>query len=236
MQSEILPNFSSHVNVLLYSLLFAVAHSGMAALRPKAEQFIPPRIYRVLFVIVSFAISIPWLGFIIIHRYDGLRLWNLQEYSWVHGLVMLISIIAFLFLYPGSFQLAEITTIRKPKQHFFTTGIIRVSRHPQLTGMTLWCISHTLWMGSTFMIATSIGLIGYHVLASWNGDRKRLELFGDEYKEFMKNTSIIPFKAILDGRQPWKPSEFLDKAYFWLILFIIFLYQIHPWIRSISER
>lgn len=219
---------NSHIVIVLFALLFALAHSGMAALRPKAEKFIPPRLYRILFVIVSFAIATPWLVYLVNHRYDGLILFNLQKSLWVHVLVFLISSLAFFFLYPGTFRFSEIVTINKPTQRFYTNGIIRITRHPQLIGMSLWCLGHFVWIGTTFMIATSIGLIGYHAFAAWHGDRRRLALFGQEYQKLINKTSIIPFKAIFEGKQEFKPKEFLDKAYFWIIVFIATVYYLHP--------
>ena len=32
---------------------------------------------------------------------------------------------------------------------------MRITRHPQSFGQALWCLAHTLWIGSTFMVATT---------------------------------------------------------------------------------
>jgi uncharacterized membrane protein len=218
----------SHLIVILFAVLFGVAHSGMAALRPKLEEKIPPRIYRVLFVIVSFAVATPWLVYLVNHRYDGIILFDLKNSGFVHALVFIIGSIAFLFLYPGTFRFSEIVTLNKPTQRLYNTGIIRITRHPQLTGMSLWCLSHFLWVGSSFMLATSVGLIGYHLFAAWHGDRRRLKLFGTQYKEIMHQTSILPFKAVIEGKQKIVWREFYDKAYFWIIIFITTVYYLHP--------
>ncbi len=218
----------SHIIIILFAILFGIAHSGMAAIRPKAEQYIPPRIYRILFVIVSFLISIPWLVYLVNHRYDGIRLFNFQSYPIIHALVFVIATIAFFFLYPGTFRFSEIVTLNRPTQRFYTTGIMRITRHPQLTGMSLWCLSHFLWVGSSFMIATAIGLIGYHLFAAWHCDQRRLKLFGEEYQNLMNTTSFIPFKAIIEGKQVFVFKEFIDKAYFWIIVFIATVYYLHP--------
>jgi hypothetical protein len=44
---------SSHFVMAGLLLGFAIAHSGLAALRPWGEQRIGPRLYRVLFALVS---------------------------------------------------------------------------------------------------------------------------------------------------------------------------------------
>ena len=43
----------------------------------------------------------------------------------------------------------------EPKLHMWETGVMRITRHPQSFGQALWCFAHTLWIGSSFMVATS---------------------------------------------------------------------------------
>jgi len=223
-------DFDNHLFVILFALVFGIFHSGMAHFRARLERYIPPRIYRILFVLVSFLIATPWLIFLVNHRYDGLILFNFQENSFVHKLVFCLSALAFFFLYPGTFRFSEIVTIRKPTQKIYSQGIIRITRHPQLIGMSLWCLAHFIWIGSTFTIASSLGLIAYHVFATWHSDHKRIKLFGESYQKLIKSTSIIPFGAIFRKQQKIILKEFLDKAYLWVIVFISVVYYFHPWI------
>ena len=218
----------SHVIVILFTLLFALAHSGLASLRPKLETKIPPRLYRVFFVFISFLIATPWLIFLVSHRYDGWHFFNLQSQSWLHPVVLAIACLAFFFLYPGTFRFSEIVTIAKPEQRFYTQGIMRITRHPQLTGMSLWCLSHFLWIGTSFTLVTCFGLIGYHFFAAWHCDQRRLKLFGQAYRNLMNQTSWLPFKAIILGKQKIIWQEFMDQAYFWIIVFIGTVYYLHP--------
>ena len=47
----------SHWIVMGMMLVFAVAHSGLAALRPRGERLIGARVYRVLFALVSIPLA-----------------------------------------------------------------------------------------------------------------------------------------------------------------------------------
>jgi uncharacterized membrane protein len=94
----------------------------------------------------------------------------------------------------------------------YATGIIRISRHPQAVGQVLWCATHLLWIGSSFMVATSIGLIAHHLFAVWNGDRRLRNRFGEAFEELRATTSVVPFRAVLDGRQQLVAGEFLRPA------------------------
>lgn len=71
--------------------------------------------------------------FFINHRYDGLQLWDVKNVFGVHELVWLSNFVSFLFLYPSTFNLLEVAAVDKPKMHLWETGIMRITRHPQVT-------------------------------------------------------------------------------------------------------
>ncbi len=50
--------------------------------------------------------------------------------------------------------------MEEPKLHLWDTGIARITRHPQMVGQLLWCFAHTLYIGTSFMCATSALLCG----------------------------------------------------------------------------
>ena len=72
------------------------------------------------------------------HRYDGIQLWELQSAPAVHQLVWLSNFISFLFLYPSTFNLLEVAAVDKPKMHLWETGIMRITRHPQVWYLFDW--------------------------------------------------------------------------------------------------
>ena len=51
--------------------------------------------------------------------------------------------------------LLQVAAVDKPKLHLWETGVMRITRHPQSFGQALWCLAHTLWIGSSFMVATT---------------------------------------------------------------------------------
>jgi uncharacterized membrane protein len=69
-----------------------------------------------------------------------------------------------------------------------------------------------LWIGSSFMVATCAGLIAHHLFAVWNGDRRLANRFGRAFDELRAQTSVVPFVAVLDGRQQLVLAEFLRPA------------------------
>jgi uncharacterized membrane protein len=218
----------SHLVMMGLLLGFAIAHSGLAALRPKGEKLIGPRLYRVLFALVSIPFATVLIIYFFNHRYDGLQLWQLQGMTAVKPIVWVLSAISFLFLYPATFNLLEIAAIQKPEIHLYETGIIRITRHPQMVGQVIWCIGHTLWIGTSFTLLTSIGLVLHHLFAVWHGDKRWRSLYGESFEAVTSRTSVIPFLAILQKRQTLDLWEFLRPAYLGVAIFTFVLWKIHP--------
>lgn len=216
--------------------LFALAHSGLASLRLHLEDRIGARLYRVIFALVSITLALPLFIYYFNHRYDGIILWQLQDVWGVHEFVLFLSGFAFFFLYPATFNLLEIAAIAKPQVRLYEVGITRVCRHPQLIGMTLWSIAHTVWIGTSFALVTSIGLISYHLFGVWHGDKRLLARYGDSFRELQSRTSIVPFLAIIQGRQRFVFSEFIRPAYLGVILAVVIFRWLHPIVITASAN
>ncbi len=227
-------NWLTSSHFIIFGLLtgFAIAHSGLAALRPWGEEKIGARFYRVLFAIVSIPFATIIIIYFLNHRYDGLILWQLYNFSWLKPIVWILSAISFIFLYPATFNLLEIAAIQKPEVHLYETGIIRISRHPQMVGQVIWCVAHSLWIGSTFMLVTCFGLIAHHLFSVWHGDRRLEKRYGEAFLQVKARTSVIPFLAVLDGRQTLKLEEFLRPAYLGVTIFVLFVWYVHLWLQQ----
>jgi uncharacterized membrane protein len=220
----VLPAVSAvhHSSLVMAALLlgFALIHSGGAALREWGEARIGARAWRLLFATLSIPAAVLLVGYFLAHRYDGVRLWNLQGLPGLIPLISLGTAISFLFLYPATYNLLEIPAIRKPQVRLYATGIIRISRHPQAIGQILWCGTHLLWIGSSFMVVTCAGLIAHHLFAVWHGDRRLQRRFGAAFEELRAHTSVVPFLAIWQGRQTLAWREFLRPAQLGILIAI----------------
>lgn len=105
-------------------------------------------------------------------------------------------------------------------------GITRVTRHPRLCGVSLWAIAHMLVNGHL----AAFLMFGALLVTALNGmvsiDRKRRHTLGALWDDFEKQTSILPFAAILAGRTRFELAEFrllqvaiavvLFSSVFWL--------------------
>jgi len=226
----------SHFIMLGLLATFAIAHSGLAALRPRAEKIIGARLYRVFFALVSLPLATCLIIYFFNHRYDGAQLWQLQGVPGIARVVWVLSAISFLFLYPATFNLLEIAAIQKPEVHLYETGIIRITRHPQMVGQVIWCIAHSLWLGTSFMLVTCLGLIAHHLFGVWHGDRRLTARYGQAFEAVKARTSVIPFQAIAQGKQTLNLVEFLRPAYLGVAIFVLIFWWIHPVLIDATNR
>lgn len=228
---------TSEIAILEILFVFGVIHSGLAYLRPYGEDLIGARAYRVMFALISLPLAIAAVVYFINHRYDGIALWNIRGIPGVHEAVWFLSFVSFYFLYPSTFNILEVAAVDEPKLHLWESGIIRITRHPQAFGQLIWCVAHTAWIGSSFMVATSLGLMVHHAFACWHGDFRLKRKYGEAFESLKERTSIVPFAAILDGRQNlpdeyWK--EFVRLPYVFLAPFCVGAYLCHPLMQQAS--
>lgn len=186
---------------LMIGTIFPLVHSGLASIRPAAEPIVGARTWRVFFACSSLPLAWTWIMYFIAHRYDGGQLYDLHGIPAVHAAVGALSVLSFFFLYPSTFNLLEVAAVDKPQLHLWETGVIRISRHPQLVGQVVWSAAHLLWLGTPFTMETMALLVGHHVFAAWNGDRRLSAKHGEAFEYVKARTSIVPFAAIADGRQ-----------------------------------
>ncbi|GFS45834.1 15-cis-zeta-carotene isomerase [Actinidia rufa] len=223
------------VAMLMLTLIFAIVHSGLASFRDKGEKLIGERAYRVLFAGLSLPLAVSTVVYFINHRYDGVQLWQLQSVPGIHQVMWLSSFISFFFLYPSTFNLLEVAAVDKPKMHLWETGIMRITRHPQMVGQVIWCLAHTVWIGNSVAVAASIGLIGHHLFGVWNGDRRLAIRYGEDFEVLKSRTSVIPFAAILDGRQKLPKDyykEFVRLPYLSITALTLAAYLAHPLMQA----
>mmetsp|Transcript_570 Transcript_570/g.1019 ORF Transcript_570/g.1019 Transcript_570/m.1019 type:complete len:367 (-) Transcript_570:1453-2553(-) len=215
--------------------IFAVSHSGLAGLRPYAEGIVGPRVWRVVFATVSLPLALSCISYFVNHSHEGVKLWDVTNVPGVHAACWITNFVSFLFLYPSTFNLLEIAAIEEPKLHLWETGIIRITRHPQSMGQIAWCIAHCAWLGTSTAISASAVLILHHLYSIWHGDRRLERQYPEKFAVVKSRTSVVPFQAILDGRQKLPDdyySEFLRGPYAIVVCGTIIAYFFHPWMMA----
>lgn len=81
-----------------------------------------------------------------------------------------------------------------------TTGIIRITRHPFLVGVTLWALAHLVANGDTANVILFGGLLVLCVGGMWHIDQKNEARHGPDWGPVLLTTSVVPFLALVQKR------------------------------------
>lgn len=86
-------------------------------------------------------------------------------------------------------------------------GILRISRHPFLSGVAIWSAVHIFADGDMASLAFFGTFFVVVVAGARSIDHKRYVSHGESWRKFTSETSIAPFGAILQGRNSIKFKE-----------------------------
>ena len=164
--------------------------------------------YMGLFSLASVA-ALTWLGF----AYAGARRGPDPSYwaatpatEWVQ---LGVTLLAFLLAVPGR-ATPNPTSVRQEGQlekPDAVRGILRITRHPFLTGVAIWAAGHLLVNGDVASLVLFGSLLVLAVFGTMSIDAKRRRALGPKWDAFAAQTSALPFAAIATGRQQLKLAE-----------------------------
>ncbi|GAU23481.1 hypothetical protein TSUD_81630 [Trifolium subterraneum] len=157
-----------------------------------------------------------------------------------HEVVMLVLVLIFAGVHSGlaSFRDAGEKLIGERAYRVLFAGVsLPLALTMIMVGQVMWCLAHTVWIGNSMAVAASFGLIAHHLFGVWNGDRKLSERYGEDFEIVKGRTSVVPFAAILDGRQKLPKDfykEFIRLPYFTITALTLGAYFAHPLMRAAS--
>ena len=194
------------VSLALAALAFLGIHLGVSgtALRNRAVAAIGLRGYMLTFSVASVG-AIIWL----VSAYQAapyVPTWG-QLQVWKPVMIALM-LPAFLLVViglstPNPTAVAQEGLVDRAPQ-----GVVRITRHPFLTGVALWSGLHLIGNGDVASLLFFAALAITAVLGTVSIDAKRRRALGDKaWDAFASRTSIVPFAAILAGRNSFDMRE-----------------------------
>ncbi len=81
-----------------------------------------------------------------------------------------------------------------------TPGIVRITRHPFLWGVTLWAIGHLAVRGDGASLILFGGILVLALGGMWHIDQRREASLGAAWGPVRMTTSVLPFAALASGR------------------------------------
>lgn len=107
-------------------------------------------------------------------------------------------------------------------------GIVRITRHPMNMAFALFGFAHLLTNRSVADWFFFGGFILYGYFGSYHQDMKKVRTAGQTLSDFVAETSILPFGAIIRGRQPFKPGEISKIGLLLGVVAAIIVRFLHP--------
>ncbi|MDO9337273.1 MAG: NnrU family protein [Caulobacter sp.] len=161
--------------------------------------------YMGLFSLASLGVIV-WLGMAYgAARGTGPVLWTVPDAArWLQAGLQFIALLFVVvgLLTPNPTSVKQEGAVDRP-----VTGMLRITRHPFLWGVTIWAAGHLLLNGDapSLVLFGSMAVLG--VFGTLSIDAKRRAALGAPYEAFMAKTANIPFAAIVQGRQPLRILE-----------------------------
>ncbi|HEX4198831.1 MAG TPA: NnrU family protein [Caulobacteraceae bacterium] len=198
-------------------------------LRDRITAVIGEGPYMGLFSLASVA-ALAWLIIAFAHARGGpgdAVFWTINPATRYTAIVL--ALISFLLAVPGLLtnsptRVAGGSQVDKPSA---ISGMTRISRNPFLWGVAVWAAAHLLTNGSLSAVLLFGPMLILGLAGPLSIDAKRLRALGEPYRNFMAQTSNIPFAAIVQGRQTLKLGEIWWRLLVALALFALTLW-LHP--------
>ena len=195
------------ISLLLAAVAFIGIHLGVSgtALRSVIVGRVGLRAYMIGFSVASVAAMV-WL----VSAYNAAEYrptWGMLQ--WWKPFAIALMLPAFLLVVVGLATPKNPTSVgQEALADRPATGILRVTRHPFLTGAALWAGVHLVGNGdvASGLFFAALLIVSAAGTASIDAKR-RLTVGAAGWDAFARQTSIVPFAAILAGRNRLSVAE-----------------------------
>jgi uncharacterized membrane protein len=159
--------------------------------------------FRGVYSLISFLTLGPLAAIWWSHRQLGTLLWDLP-FALERAVALPLMLLAVVLLV---MMLASPSPAGMMPGAIAARGILRVTRHPMNMAFALFGLAHLVangYLGDVFFFGQFVVL---GVVGSYDQDARKARVKGEPYREFMKQTSVLPFAAILAGRTRLQADE-----------------------------
>ena len=218
--------------VLLGWILFAGTHMGLSAepFRGSLVSKMGEKGFQGLYSLISFVtFGFVITAYVMSRGESGLFMEQGVDNQIVMSVCNLLMIFAFIVFFSGFINGTPMGMAPAKREAF---GITRITRHPMNMSFALFGLSHLLTnrLAADWFFYGGFVLYGY--FGSLHQDRKKIRQLGDELAAFVATTSIVPFMAIITGKQKLKPGEISKLAVLLGVVISLVAKVLHPSVRS----
>lgn len=113
-------------------------------------------------------------------------------------------------------------------------AILRVTRHPMLWAFVLWAAAHTLANGDAASLVLFLAIAAPAINGMFSIDRKRRRRDPEGWQRYAAVTSIVPFAAIVAGRNRLDLGEIGAGKLVAALLVTAAVIAVHPYVIGVS--
>lgn len=220
---------SGEVKILLWWVLFGGAHvlGSSVPVRTRVIGAIGLQGFKGVYTLVAFATFVP-LVYVYWHaKHEGAQMF--EPGGGLKLVAQALMLAAFVVLVQGLTTPNPLTTSAEMSGKFpnAARGIQRVTRHPSNFGFCLFGVAHCL---SNPFVSDWLffgGFLIYAVVSAIHQDKRTLATGPEAVAQFQQDTSLVPFGAILGGRQQLALAEYKIGPLVASVVVFVFLRVMH---------
>ena len=216
--------------ILFWWFMFGGSHiiGSSTPVRTFAIKRIGSPGFKAIYSLVALATFVPLCYFYFTHRHAGILLYT-AGYS-ITLLAQFLMLGAIIVLLQALVTANPMTTMGELTGRIVSNGqgIQRITRHPQNFAFALFGLAHLLanaYVGDWIFFG---GFVVYGIVSAIHQDRRQQATGSVQVKQFLADTSAIPFAAIIRGKQRLAPGEYHPPALAAAIVLFILMRLLHP--------
>lgn len=220
----------SEALIFFWWLIFGGSHVAGSSI--SVRNFFISRIgtlgFKLLYSLVALMTFVPLCYVYFNSRHTGYLFYNPGYF--IKLLVHFIMLAAFIVLLQALVTPNPMTTLAELSGRTINKaqGIQRITRHPQNFAFGLFGLAHMLavpYVGDWIFFG---GFIVYGIVSGWHQDRRQLAGGAESTKQFLADTSAMPFGAIIKGKQRLMLGEYYPPALAASVVLFILIRLLHP--------
>jgi uncharacterized membrane protein len=206
--------------LVVFAGLFVLSHVGLSSLPLKRAlvKGLGEKGFMGLYALVSF---LTFGGAIVVYAFFGARGPLLfAPLGWSDAAIYILMSLSILFIVLSTATPspvgADMGKASKPEAR----GILRVTAHPQNWGMICFGLAHVLATGTAGGLALYGSFVALGLIGACHETAKKAKDKDEAVQAFLAETGVVPFSAILRGKNKLVLSEF--KPLSLLVVLLVF--------------
>jgi uncharacterized membrane protein len=186
--------------VLVWWLAFAGAHLVLSsrALRPALVRRLGAQPFQGTYSLVVLTLFVLLVRAWWPARHTGPLLWSFAGVSGAREVAVALAFTGVVVVGVSFFQPSPVLPV--PGLPAAARGLTRITRHPLFVGIALWGIAHTLMNGFLSDVVFFGGFAVFSLVGGLHQDGRKRAEEGTRLRAFYQETSLLPFGAIVSGR------------------------------------